>query len=323
MASLSVYIVFLVKNENLVYYIAPRMQIFVKLASLALFAMAVFQLYAAVKSFRREHDSCGCEHLPSRSLPVNVFIYSLFIVPLLLGFLLPDSVMNSNVIDVKGINLTASLPSASKPAGTATIASVQGNPSTPSAGMTSTSSPSDTLIDSRESSANADVKSNPVSKPVSEDDKLKEMFQADKFTQEYAKMGMYLYKQDVIQIKERSFIDSLTSLAMYPKNFVGKSIEISGFVYREDDMKPNQFVIARFAMQCCSADAAPFGVLVESPLGKNFSKDEWVKVSGTLATTTRDDMEIIKLNATKIGKIPAPKTPYVYPDPEFPDDIGK
>ncbi|WP_120119243.1 hypothetical protein [Bacillus terrae] len=37
--------------------------------------------------------------------------------------------------------------------------------------------------------------------------------------------------------------------------FVGKEVEITGFVYKEPEFKENQLVIARFGISCCYADA--------------------------------------------------------------------
>jgi uncharacterized repeat protein (TIGR03943 family) len=94
-------------------------------------------------------------------------------------------------------------------------------------------------------------------------------------------------------------------------------MEISGFIYHEDDMKFNQFVVARFSVSCCSADALPFGVMIESDKANLFHKDSWVKVTGTIGKTTYAGNNIMKLDAAKIEKIQAAKDPYVYPNYDF------
>ena len=86
----AVYIVYLVKTGNLLYYIAPPMVIYVKLSALGFNAVAIYQIYLAFSSLGKREPDCDCEHLPSTSGWRNMLFYSLFIVPLLLGFLLPD-----------------------------------------------------------------------------------------------------------------------------------------------------------------------------------------------------------------------------------------
>ena len=128
---------------------------------------------------------------------------------------------------------------------------------------------------------------------------------------------MKLYKKDLIQVEVDDFIEILSSIDLFQDNFVGEKIEISGFVYHEDDMKPNQFVVARFSVSCCSADASPFGVMIESSNANIFPKDTWVKVTGIISKTTYAGSDIMKIDTTKLEKIPAAKDPYVYPDYDF------
>jgi putative membrane protein len=150
-----------------------------------------------------------------------------------------------------------------------------------------------------------------------EDSKLKEMFKNENFNEAYSKFGIKLYKQDVISFNEKGFMETLTTLDLFTDNFVGKKVEISGFIYRENEMKSSQFVVARLAMQCCSADASPFGILVESSLASSFGTDSWVKITGVLGKTNFNGYDYMKLDAKSIEKIEAPKTPYVYPDYDF------
>ncbi|WP_409340323.1 TIGR03943 family putative permease subunit [Paenibacillus sp. MBLB4367] len=114
-------------------------------------------------------------------------------------------------------------------------------------------------------------------------------------------------------------MEIVQSVDLFSNNFLGKKIELSGFVYRENDMKPEQFVIARFGVSCCSADASPFGVMVESAMAINLPKDSWVKIKGIIGKTTYNQNEIMKIDAQSVAKIKAPNSPYVYPNPDFYD----
>lgn len=134
---------------------------------------------------------------------------------------------------------------------------------------------------------------------------------------------MILYKKDMIEVNDHIFMEVLTTLDLFKNNFVGKKMELSGFVYRPDDFKDNQIVVGRFAMQCCSADASPYGILVEFDHAKNYKNDTWVKITGTIGTTAYHENEILKVKATKVEKIKPPETPYIYPNYDFMSEFEK
>lgn len=221
-----------------------------KAAAIGFYFLAVLQLYAAFRSWwGRAKNECGCTDCNpvSTSRAANGVFYSLFAIPLLLGLLLPDVAMNSNLAAKKGVSLTGNkLP-------TSTV-----------------SDPLDTL------------------------------FPHDEYSEDLAKLGKKLYKKDFISIGEKGFMEIISSMDFYMENFMGKKVDISGFVYRENDMKEDQFVVSQFAVQCCSADAAPYGLMVESAAGKELKKDTWVKITGILEKTNYNGNEITKIHASKI-----------------------
>ena len=57
--------------------------------------------------------------------------------------------------------------------------------------------------------------------------------------------------------------------------------------------------------------------MIESSNANIFPKDTWVKVTGIIRKTTYAGSDIMKIDATKIEKIPAAKDPYVYPNYDF------
>lgn len=271
------YIMKLVSSGNLIYYIAPRMMPYVKCASILLFGMAVVQVYLALQSKRAENvydQVCDCEPIPSRSKVVNIGIYSLFIAPLLLGFVLPDIAMGSSVASIKGMNLGAD-------------ASLSQN-------VVKATTPSKNVV-------------------TTDDAVLKEMFQADPYTEDYAILAMKLYQKELITIDEEGFMELLTSIDLYIDHFIGKRIRMTGFVYREDDMQANQFVISRLTMQCCSADTAPYGIMVETDTANQYAEDTWVEVTGIIGKTTYNNNTIMKIDGEQLVLTEASKTPYIYP----------
>jgi uncharacterized repeat protein (TIGR03943 family) len=305
----AMYIVYLVKTDNILYYIAPRMVDYVKWSAIAFYAIAVYQVYQAIRAFLGSAAACECDHdhTPSSSLLKNTVIYGLFFFPLLLGFLLPDTSMGSSLAAKKGMNLSSS-SNVKKDAAAAAPSAPAPNPSTPPAAAAPGSGTSGSIA-----APGASTGSTAPSTAGSQD----EMFPSDKFTEHYAKYAKELYKTGVIPVKEDLYIETLTTVDLYLDQFVGKKMELTGFVYRQEDMKDNQFVVGRFSIQCCSADAAPFGVLAEYDRAKNFADDSWVTVTGTIQKTKFNDMDIMVLKVEKVAKAEPAKAQYVYPNIDF------
>jgi putative membrane protein len=143
------------------------------------------------------------------------------------------------------------------------------------------------------------------------------MFPTDEFTESYAAFGKRLVRQDVVNVTEKQFIETLTTIDLYRTAFIGKTIKLSGFVYREETMGRTQFGVSRFAINCCSADASPYGIMVTYGRADTLATDEWVTVTGKLGTTSYNGIEIIEIDVSKVVKIAPPDDPYVSPDLDF------
>ncbi|QHT61092.1 TIGR03943 family protein [Paenibacillus lycopersici] len=313
----TIYIVYLVKSDHLQYYIAPRMMIYVKFAALALFLLAVYFIYEALQhrfGWREAEEECECGHEPSRSRWRNIILYGLFAAPLLFGFVLPDKIMGSDIVAVKGINLSGSANAMKKsPVAVTTATDRQPVSSSNSASVINTQPTTDTA---------AMPPTNSKSQPSAEESetaKLKKLFPYDEYTEDFARLGIAMYPSELIHVRPEGFLEVSTMLSMYMDNFLGKKIDISGFVYREPDMKSDQFSISRLVMNCCSADASPYGILVKSPQ-TNYKKDTWIHLVGVIGKTNYGGNTILEITAKQATVIEAPKDPYVYPYP-FDKDI--
>ncbi|WP_426451626.1 TIGR03943 family putative permease subunit [Paenibacillus sp. S-38] len=310
----AVYIAYLVRSELVLLYIAPRMVDYVKWSALVLYAVAAYQLYLAIRMLQGNSKAADCDcdhdHAPSRSLLKNTLVYGLFALPLALGFLLPDASMGSSLADKKGMNLSSA--SAVKESRTEARADRDASQD-PTPGLEAEPMP-----DSGTASGTPGGGSSAGRAPAGgTGDALDALFPADKFTEHYAKQAKELYNQKLITIREDLYMETLTTLDLYLDQFVGKKLQLTGFVYRQDEMSPKQFVVGRFSIQCCSADAAPFGVLAEYTKAETLAADSWVTVTGTIRKTKFSDMEIMQLQVEKVAKAEPAKTPYVYPNAEF------
>ncbi|NOU98890.1 TIGR03943 family putative permease subunit [Paenibacillus planticolens] len=274
----SSYIVFLTKTNALQYYLAPRMMIYVKVAAVALYVIACFQGYSAIRIYRGKQVACDCEHPVPKSAIRSMLSYGLLILPLLVGFCLPNAALGSAIASAKGMNLS-------------TVKQER-----PKSSVGTVSSP--VVIPAAAGTARTNAE-------------IEQMFHDD-WEKVSSQIGMNLYKKDLIVVKPSLYKEILSSIDLFKNNFIDKKIEISGFVYREENMKSSEFVVGRFVINCCSADAMPYGAMIDFPEAQNYPKDAWVKVTGTVESGSYNGKDIFMIKADQIEKIAAPDAPYLH-----------
>jgi uncharacterized repeat protein (TIGR03943 family) len=97
-----------------------------------------------------------------------------------------------------------------------------------------------------------------------------------------------------------------------PTNFNGEEAHVIGFVYRDDRFGSNQFMVSRFTVSCCVADAAPIGLIVEWPDTAVLTPDSWVEVRGTIQARTFNGVQMPVLVANGITPTETPSQPYLF-----------
>ncbi|MFO7684397.1 MAG: TIGR03943 family protein [Chloroflexota bacterium] len=97
-----------------------------------------------------------------------------------------------------------------------------------------------------------------------------------------------------------------------PKAFDGEEATIIGFVYRDNRFTDEQFMVARFTVSCCVADAAPIGLVVDWTDAPGLPSDQWVEVRGHFEAREFDGVMLPVLVADEIVLIDPPAQPYLY-----------
>lgn len=64
---------------------------------------------------------------------------------------------------------------------------------------------------------------------------------------------------------------------------MGESVTVSGVAVLRDTYGAEEFMVARFEVDCCIEDAAPMGFVTLWKDGKLPAADAWVKVTGTIS----------------------------------------
>ncbi|NPV77732.1 MAG: TIGR03943 family protein [Anaerolineae bacterium] len=98
-----------------------------------------------------------------------------------------------------------------------------------------------------------------------------------------------------------------------PDEYAGESADVTGFVYRDPRLKPGEFMIGRFMLTCCVADALAVGMVVSSPEADELSENSWVRVQGEVYAYWLGEQKIPAISAVSIAPIPEPEQPYLVP----------
>lgn len=97
-----------------------------------------------------------------------------------------------------------------------------------------------------------------------------------------------------------------------PATFNGEDVHLIGFVYRDSRFEADQFMVSRFTISCCAADAMPVGLIVQWPEAETLFTDQWVEVKGTLQASSFADSQIPMIIADEIVETAVPAQPYLY-----------
>ncbi|MBI5668287.1 MAG: TIGR03943 family protein [Chloroflexi bacterium] len=95
--------------------------------------------------------------------------------------------------------------------------------------------------------------------------------------------------------------------------FNGKQADVIGFVYREATFPDDSFMVARFTVSCCVADASAIGLPVIWNAADDFPQDTWVRVQGAFEVGEFRGDTVPVLRATSVETVAQPEHPYLYP----------
>ena len=99
-----------------------------------------------------------------------------------------------------------------------------------------------------------------------------------------------------------------------PEWFVGRKVDVIGFVVRQPGVPAGNFLVGRFIIYHCVADARGVALLVDWPGADKLPLDTWVRVQGTMKVETIGQGPTLHVYATHVDdKIGQPESPYLRP----------
>jgi len=90
-------------------------------------------------------------------------------------------------------------------------------------------------------------------------------------------------------------------------------VNVIGFVYHDMRLEKGYFMLGRFMITCCVADAYAMGMTVEWPDSQSLENNAWVNVKGTISELTLNGTRIPVIHAVSVTSIPIPEQPYLFP----------
>lgn len=105
-------------------------------------------------------------------------------------------------------------------------------------------------------------------------------------------------KKEILIINETNPI-VLDDIRINPEKYIGRKLEIHGFVCKENYLNKNQFIIGRVIIDCCAADSKVVGIVGEYEKTFDLHENEKIIAKGNLGIGTIIDSN--KVN----HKIPA------------------
>jgi uncharacterized repeat protein (TIGR03943 family) len=115
--------------------------------------------------------------------------------------------------------------------------------------------------------------------------------------------------------KDRNILDWIRAInaANDPNTINGEPADVIGFVYQDSRLGDGKFLVGRFTINCCVADALAIGMAVQWPDAQALPANSWVRVKGTVKATTADGQRLPLIVAESVETVPEPSQPYLYP----------
>jgi uncharacterized repeat protein (TIGR03943 family) len=115
--------------------------------------------------------------------------------------------------------------------------------------------------------------------------------------------------------RKRTILDWVLLLLNDPDGvaLVGEQADVTGFVYHGEGMDAETFLLCRFVVSCCAADAVPVILPVFWSGNGSLENDQWVEVSGHFEIRSIVDIPQPVLVADSVTVVEMPEMPYLYP----------
>lgn len=288
LALFSIYFIRLHSSGDILKYINPEYDYISLIAAILLTVLFIVQLFRIFQRKKHHHYNCvaGCHHNHHHGhgqlTVTRLLSYGIILFPILTGFIFEPATLNAAIAANKG----------------SFYSQVEGN--------IDKSNEKPSIFEEAESltdKENIDIYTDEFTPLVNNN------FLSDEEFEEKLKM----LDSSTIQMKDDMFTSYYEAISNNPSNYIGRTIKMTGFVYKEPSFSQNQLVVSRFMIVHCIADAVILGFLTEFDDANKLDEDTWIEIEGVLDTTNYDGVAMPIIKVVNWNKINEPIEPYVYP----------
>lgn len=267
---------------ELTKYINPKYDNLSKTAAILFFMLFLVQLTRVVSKTTHHRQACCSQHDHGHSpfTRQKMLSYLIVIAPIITGFFVPAKILDAAIADKKGASF---------------ILAQQSQSSKIEDYLTSNETIDDNIYDDHE----------PDPRLMEEKQEMTKK-QYDQLKQQLSQQAMFKMTDEDYTIYYEEINNNLAS-------YLGKQIQLKGFVLKEEDFSQNQLVISRFLITHCVADASIVGFLTEFAEAPTLEEDTWIEIVGTIGQTTYDGATLPIIQIDNWVTIEQPESPYLYP----------
>ena len=117
----------------------------------------------------------------------------------------------------------------------------------------------------------------------------------------------------LIKVTNLNYTEVISEINGFPKDYIGKKVMITGFVFRNPELAKNQISLVLYVVMCCTADSLPYGVMCEGANVENYPDGTWLSIEGVIQMSKYEEKDVPAVKITSLQPIKEPKEPYVYP----------
>lgn len=273
---------------ELTKFINPKYESLSKTAAILFFVLFLVQLTRVISFSKSPHhcdhagQACCSHHDHSYSAFTRKkwIAYLIIMTPILTGFFVPAKILDAAIADKKG---------------GAFILTQQSQSSKIEDYLTSNETIDENIYDEHEA-----------------DPRLLEEKQ-EMTKKQYEQLKEQLSQKPILKMTDEDYTIYYEEINQNLANYLGKKIQLKGFVLKEESFTERQLVISRFLITHCVADASIVGFLTEFPEAPTLTEDTWIEVVGTISQTTYEGASLPVIHIDDWVTIEQPESPYLYP----------
>lgn len=327
-----IFLLYLVFTRQLNLYVNPLFEIFVETSIVVLVVMCMSQML--------DLSDIILASKKKQCTPAGIIGFIPFLVVLSLALLVPNNTLSATLVDSKGLNVgiamevtktdSAGYQDLSEINSVTTGQNVQrAVVNTEDSNVIKNQAPSlnraqDRIIDkSMEERVNIkavealtievkpdDNDANRVNKPLTA---ATSYFKpSNRSASQETRRSAPVVTQVQLNVSQENFVDTIHSIYENQQAYLNKDITISGFVYKSPNFNDDQFVLVRYLITCCTADASPYGLFSETKEAGQYNQGDWITVQGVVTTTKINNIDNPAIAVSSIQRIEKPLNPYVY-----------